>query len=100
MLGGADDDVDDVGETAAAAATFFHGVIDFCRDDQLPTVVIEESGDRLFDVFDRNEIAAANQHRVLPDLRNLLNCPDKAKQDIVCQDRNGALRPEPNLDRF
>jgi hypothetical protein len=73
LLGGADDDVDDIGETAATAAAFFHGVIDFGRYDQLPTVLIEESGDRLFDVFDRDEIAAADQHVSLPIIRNPLN---------------------------
>ena len=73
LLGRADDDVDNIGEAATAAATFFHRVIDFGRHDQLPTVLIEESGDRLFDVFDGDEIAAADQHVLLPIIRNPLN---------------------------
>jgi hypothetical protein len=73
LLGGADDDVDDIGETAATAAAFFHRVIDFCRHDQLPTVLIEESSNRFLDVFDRDEIAAADQHVPLPIMRNPLN---------------------------
>ncbi|MOA54793.1 hypothetical protein D3C78_1784750 [compost metagenome] len=66
LLGGTDDDVDDVGETATATTAFFHRVIDFRRHDQLPTVLIEEAYDRILDLFFRDEIAAANQHVVLP----------------------------------
>ena len=72
LLGGADDDVDDIGETAAATATFFHRVVDFRRHDQLPTVLVEEADNRVLDLFFRDEIAAANQHVVSPVVRNAL----------------------------
>jgi len=83
LLGGADDDVDDVGETTAAAATFFHRVIDFRRHDQLPTVLVEEADNRILDLFFRDEIAAANQHVVLPVIRNVLNSLIKQKRIFI-----------------
>ena len=72
LLGGADDDVDDIGEATAATAALFHRVIDFRRHDQLPTVLVEEADDRILDLFFRDEIAAANQHVVSPVVRNAL----------------------------
>jgi hypothetical protein len=66
LLGGADDDVDDIGETAAATAALFHRMIDFRRHDQLPTVLIEKLDDRILDVFVGDEIAATNQHSACP----------------------------------
>ncbi|WP_291160336.1 hypothetical protein [Ensifer sp. SSB1] len=61
-----------MGEAAAAATALFHRVIDFRRHDQLPTVVVEETDDRVLDLFFRDEIAAANQHVVSPVVRNAL----------------------------
>ena len=72
LLGGADDDVDDIGEAAAATAALFHRMIDFRRHDQLPTVLVEEADNRVLDLFFRDEIAAANQHFVSPVVRNAL----------------------------
>ena len=66
MLCRANDDVDDVGKTSTAAAALFHCVVDLRRDDQLPTVLVKELVDRVFDVFVCDEIAATNQH---------LDCP-------------------------
>jgi hypothetical protein len=66
LLGGADDDVDDIGETTAATTALFHRVIDFCRYDQLPTVLIEHLDDGILDVLIGNKIAATNQHFVCP----------------------------------
>ncbi len=43
FLGGPDDDVDDIGETAAATAALFHGVIDLRRHDKLPAILIEKA---------------------------------------------------------
>ncbi|MDP9631885.1 UNVERIFIED_ORG: hypothetical protein J2W85_003964 [Ensifer adhaerens] len=83
LLGGADDDVDDVGETAAAATAFFHRVIDFRRHDQLPTVFIEKADNHVLDLFFRDEIAAANQHVVLPVKRNVLNSLIKQKRTFI-----------------
>jgi hypothetical protein len=57
---GADDQVHDVRETAAAPATFGHGVIDFCRHDQLPTVFVKKLDDDVLDVLVGNVIAAAD----------------------------------------
>jgi hypothetical protein len=66
LLGGADDDVDDIGKTAAATAALFHGVIDFRRHDQLPAILIQKSDDGFLDVFVGDEIAATNQHLACP----------------------------------
>jgi hypothetical protein len=73
LLGCADDDVDDVGETAAAAAPFLHRVIDFCRHDELPTVLVEELVDHIDNFTIGYEVAAANQHFVLPVIRKALS---------------------------
>ncbi|MBP1873355.1 hypothetical protein J2Z19_003070 [Ensifer adhaerens] len=83
LLGGTNDDVDDVGEATAAATAFLHRVIDLRRHDQLPTVLIEEGYDRILDVFFRDEIAAANQHVVLPVIRNVLNSLIKQKRIFI-----------------
>ncbi|KWT82221.1 hypothetical protein ASB65_11520 [Agrobacterium tumefaciens str. B6] len=61
-----DDQVDNGRETAAAAAAFFHGVIHFCRDDELPTVLVEELVNDVPDIVISDVIAAANQHDGLP----------------------------------
>jgi hypothetical protein len=57
-----DDQVNDVGEAAAAAASFGHGMVDLRRYDQLPTVLVKELDNRIPDVLVRNVIATANQH--------------------------------------
>jgi hypothetical protein len=93
FFGGADDDVDDIGEAAAAAATLFDRVIDFRRHDQLPAVLVEEADDRIFDLFIGDEIAAANQHFVLPIERNALNCLIKQKRMFIVKKKlSGAIR--------
>ena len=66
LLGGANDDVDDIGETAAATAALLHGVINLRRHDQLPTVLIEELDDGVLDILIGDEIAATNQHLACP----------------------------------
>jgi hypothetical protein len=66
LLGRADDDVDDIGETAAATAALLHRVVNLRRHDQLPTVLIEELDDRVLDVLVGDEIAATNQHPACP----------------------------------
>ncbi|EGL66328.1 hypothetical protein AGRO_1049 [Agrobacterium sp. ATCC 31749] len=63
---GFDDQVDNGRKTAAAATAFFHGMIHFCRNDKLPTVLIEEFVDDVPDIVIGNVIAAANQHDGLP----------------------------------
>jgi hypothetical protein len=62
FLGCADDQVDNVGETAAAAATFRHGVVDFGWDNELPTVFVKELRDDVLDFPVGDVIATANQH--------------------------------------
>ena len=84
-LGGADDDIDDIGKTAAATSTFFHRVVDFRRNDKLPTVLIEQLDDGVLNVLIGDKIAATNQHFRLPVIRNALNSSHKAKADIYCQ---------------
>lgn len=61
-LGRANDDINDARKTAAAFATFFHGMIDFTRCDQLPFILIKEACNDVFNVLRRNEITAANNH--------------------------------------
>ena len=76
LLRGTDDDTDDVGETAAATAALLHRMVDFCRHDELPTVLVEEGVDHVNDFFFGDEIAAANQHFVLPVIRKALSFRD------------------------
>nr|WP_187772144.1 hypothetical protein [Agrobacterium sp. B1(2019)] len=63
---GFDDQIDNGGETAAAATALFHGVIHFCGNDELPTVLVEEFVDDVLDLMISDVIAAANQHDGLP----------------------------------
>jgi len=62
VLGRFDDEVDYSRKTAATAATFCHGMVDFCRDNKLPTVLVQQLIDDVADVVVGNVIAAANQH--------------------------------------
>ena len=76
LLRGTDDDADDVGETAAATAALLHRMVDFCRHDELPTVLVEEAVDHIDDFRIGDEVAATNQHVVLPAIRNVLSYRD------------------------
>ena len=76
LLGGADDDIDDIGEAAAATAALLHRVVDLRRHDKLPTVLVEEAVDHVDDLFFGDEVAAANQHFVLPAIRKVLSFRD------------------------
>jgi hypothetical protein len=62
-----DDEIDDIREAAATAATLGHGMIDLGRDDQLPTVIVEQLDDRVPDVRIGDVIAAADEHFGRPD---------------------------------
>ncbi|MBT9372688.1 hypothetical protein KLP42_22520 [Rhizobium sp. CSW-27] len=62
FFGGADNEIDDVRETAAAAAALLHGVIYLGRNDQLPTVLIEEAVDHIPDLPVGYVIATADKH--------------------------------------
>ncbi|MBB6223941.1 hypothetical protein GGE66_004940 [Rhizobium leguminosarum] len=85
FLGRLDNDVDDVGETAAATAAFFHSVIDLRRHDKLPTVFIEKVGDNLPDFLVGYIIAAADKHVFIPNMT--LTIVFSAKEDGGCQEK-------------
>ncbi|MHC2523393.1 hypothetical protein ACVIEM_000478 [Rhizobium leguminosarum] len=85
FLGRLDNDVDDVGETTAAAAAFFHGVIDLRRHDKLPTIFIEKIGDNLPDFLIGYIIAAADKHVFIPNMT--LTIVFSAKEDGGCQEK-------------
>jgi hypothetical protein len=85
FLGRLDNDVDDVGKTAAAAAAFFHSVVDLRRHDKLPTVFIEKVGDNLPDFLIGYIIAAADKHVFIPNMT--LTIVFSAKEDGGCQEK-------------
>ncbi|MBB2749439.1 UNVERIFIED_ORG: hypothetical protein GGI57_000105 [Rhizobium aethiopicum] len=85
FLGRLDNDIDDIGETAAATATFFHGVIDLRRHDKLPTIFIEKVGDNLPDFLVGYIIAAADKHVFIPNMT--LTIVFSAKEDGGCQEK-------------
>jgi hypothetical protein len=60
ILGSLDDELDNIGEAAAATTTLAHRVIHLRRNDQLPAVLIEEFDDDVADVLVGDVIAAAN----------------------------------------
>jgi hypothetical protein len=62
FFGRADNQIHDVRETAATAAAFAHGVIDFRRYDELPTVFVKKLDDDVLDFLVRDVIAAADEH--------------------------------------
>jgi hypothetical protein len=63
---GFDNQVDNGRKTATAATALFHGMVHFCGNDKLPTVLIEELVDNVLDLMIGDVIAAANQHDGLP----------------------------------
>ncbi len=68
VLGRLNDDVDHIRETAAATASFFHGVVDFRRDNKLPTVLIEKAVDNLPDFGVGYVVATADKHVFIPNM--------------------------------
>jgi hypothetical protein len=68
VLGRLNDDVDHIRETTAATAAFFHSVVDFRRDNKLPTVLIEKAVDNLPDFGVGYVIAAADKHVFIPNM--------------------------------
>ncbi len=64
FFGCADNQINNVRKTSAAPAALLHGMIDLCRNDKLPTVLIEESVDHVpyFPIGD--VIATADEHDV------------------------------------
>lgn len=61
-----DDQVDDSRETATATTALLHGVIDFRRNDELPTVFVQKLVDDIANVVIGDVIAATNQHDPMP----------------------------------
>ncbi len=68
VLGRLNDDVDHIRETTAATAAFFHGVVDFRRDNKLPTVLIEKAVDNLPDFGVGYVVATADKHVFIPNM--------------------------------
>jgi hypothetical protein len=58
-------------ETAATAAALLHRMIDLRRDDQLPTVLVEQRDDRLLDFLLGDDITLADQHFRLSGWRRM-----------------------------
>jgi hypothetical protein len=58
------DGFNDVWEAATAAAALLHGMVDFCRDNQLPRVSIEKFSDSILDFFLGDDIAMTYKHVV------------------------------------
>jgi len=91
VLGGLDDDINDIGEATAAAAALLHGVIDFRRHDKLPTVLIEKAVDNLPDFFVGYVIAAADEHVIIPNMT--FTIVFSAKEDGGCQEKIDTHKP-------
>jgi hypothetical protein len=68
VLGRLNDDVDYIRKTAATTAPFFHGVVDFRRDNKLPTVLIEKAVDNLPDFGVGYVVATADKHVFIPNM--------------------------------
>lgn len=85
FFGCLDDDIDDVGEAAAAATTLFHGMIDLCRNNQLPTIPIKKFVDDFADFVVSYVIAAANKHVFIPNMT--FTIVFSAKEDGGCQEK-------------
>jgi hypothetical protein len=62
FLGRPDNQIDDIRETAATAATFAHGMIDLGRHDELPTVIVKKLDDDVPDFLVRDIVTATDEH--------------------------------------
>tara|TARA_B100001778_G_scaffold297401_1_gene270876 strand:+ start:824 stop:1105 length:282 start_codon:yes stop_codon:yes gene_type:complete len=67
-LGRADDDIGYIREASTAAAALGHAVINLGGNNKLPTVLVEQLDDGLFNFLFGNEIATANQHASTIDI--------------------------------
>jgi hypothetical protein len=84
-------DINDIRETTAAAAALFHGVINFCRNDELPTVLIQELVDDVPDFPVGYVITATNKHSSLSPSNMTSAVLLSAKEDALCQERNDSF---------
>ncbi|ENN84269.1 hypothetical protein RHSP_76560 [Rhizobium freirei PRF 81] len=91
ILGCLNNNINHIREAAAAATALRHGVINFCRDDELPTVLIEKFGDDFPDFLVGDVITTANQHSSLspPNMTSAILL--SAKEDARCQERNDSF---------
>jgi hypothetical protein len=88
-----DNDIDNVGEAATAAATLGHGVIDLRGHDELPAILIEKIVDNVSDFLVGYVVAAADEHVFIPNMTlTIVFC---AKEDRNCQENS---RSESNHD--
>jgi hypothetical protein len=62
ILGCLYDQIDNAGKAPAATTTLRHGMVDFGRDNQLPTILVEELIYDLPDFHIGNVVTAADQH--------------------------------------
>ncbi|AMM83034.1 hypothetical protein AZF01_00520 [Martelella sp. AD-3] len=62
LLGGTDDDIDDVREAAAASATLLHAVVNRAGNNDAPAILVEELVHHVHDFFLGHKIAAADKH--------------------------------------
>jgi len=51
------DGFNDIWEAATAAAAFLHGMVDFCRNNELPRIGIEKFNDSTLDLFLGDDVA-------------------------------------------
>jgi hypothetical protein len=51
------DGFNNIWEAATAAPALLHGVVNFCRDNQLPAISIEKLNDSILDFFLGDDIA-------------------------------------------
>lgn len=64
FFGCTDNEINHIGKTSAAPAALLHGMIDLRRNDELPTVLIEEAVDHVPDFPIGYVIATANEHAI------------------------------------
>ncbi|KQV73047.1 hypothetical protein ASC90_06440 [Rhizobium sp. Root1220] len=87
------DQIDHVRETTATAATFFHGVVDFCRYDKLPTVIVKKFVDDFSDFCVSYVVTAADKHVFIPNMT--ITIVFFAKEDDCCQEKISPKSPDP-----
>jgi hypothetical protein len=80
-----DNDINYVRETTAATAPFFHSMVDFCRHDKLPTVLVKKAVDNLPDFGVSDIVTATDKHVIIPNMT--ITIAFSAKEDGGCQEK-------------
>ena len=62
LFRGADDDINDPRKTAATFSAFFHGVVKFHGNNQLPAILIEQFDDGFLNFTFRDDVAVTGNH--------------------------------------